>query len=449
MPRRIRISKSLLKEATMDWRSTYNNDKIKILEYLNNNQSGGANNTGVGAATLRLTGFLIRLVIIILIIFASYIVLYGAYKKFVEKNDEYKDLDLISVFKKSFLEFFENIRSIVVSLGKLIGITQEKPAILKSSEVFNLGDNHYTYDEAKQACSMLGSRLATRAEVKGAYNKGAEWCNYGWSEGGEALYPTQEKTHRMLKRAGRDGECGVPGVNGGYFYDKTTKLGANCYGVKPSPNSDNILSVDCSDPTVVQLLDTATGQYGIKYNCKVDGRVEPKMDMNTLTSNIMPFNNYTWGEDSRSNRLYIGDNSLARNGLSANRRAEGFAGGKETFSGKNEIDKTVLTRALCEIREYLEGKPVCSKKMPTETLVADIKKLTSSKNPTEDKQKIVNVALNKIMMIFKSHKIPLDNKKIDAAVNHYDDIMVHRHKREIDYKLTPFGINALYLKYMR
>lgn len=444
MPR-IRISKSSLREATGDWRNAYNNDKLKILEFLKNNQSGGANTT-TGAA-LRLTGFFVRLVIIILIIFTVYLIVYGSYKKYVEKNEEYRDLDPVAVLKKSLMDFFENIKSAFISLGKIVGIEEEKPVILKASEVYNLGDNHYTYEEAKQACSMLGARLATRAEVKGAYNKGAEWCNYGWSEGGEALYPTQEKTVRMLKRAGREGECGVPGVNGGHFYDKETKFGANCYGVKPSPNSDNILNVDCSDPKVVQLLDTATGQYGIKYNCKVDGRVEPKMDMNTLTSNIMPFNNYTWGEDSSSNRLYIGDNSLARNGLGVKHRmkSEGFAGGRETFSGKNEIDKTVLTRALCEIRAYLEGRPVCSRKMPTETLASDIRKIARSENPTEEKQQIVNIALNKIMQIFKSHKIPLDNKKIDAAINHYDDIMIHKHKREIDYKLTPFGINAIYL----
>ena len=98
-------------------------------------------------------------------------------------------------------------------------------------------------------------RLATREEVKGAYNKGAEWCNYGTVNNGEALFPTQEKTYRMLKKAGREKECGVPGINGGYFPDKDMKLGANCYGVKPSPDSDNLLDIDCNNPKVTQLLD--------------------------------------------------------------------------------------------------------------------------------------------------------------------------------------------------
>ena len=106
MPR-IRISKSSLREATGDWRNAYNNDKMKILEFLKNNnkQSGGANTTG---AALRLTGFFVRLVVIILIIFATYLVVYGAYKKYVEKNEEYRDLEPVAVLKKSFMDFFEN-----------------------------------------------------------------------------------------------------------------------------------------------------------------------------------------------------------------------------------------------------------------------------------------------------------------------------------------------------
>ena len=118
-----------------------------------------------------------------------------------------------------------------------------------------------------------------------------------------------------MKKAGRDGECGVPGVNGGNFKNKDMKLGANCYGIKPKPNDDNILNVNCSDPKVVQLLDITTGQYGIKYSCVPESGPSADLSLNSVMRNINPHNNYTWSKKSKTNNLYVGNNSLSRNGL--------------------------------------------------------------------------------------------------------------------------------------
>jgi hypothetical protein len=63
-------------------------------------------------------------------------------------------------------------------------------------------------------------RLASLEQVIEAYNSGAEWCGYGWTAGGMALYPTQKKTWEELQREvdpGKRTACGRPGVNGGYF----------------------------------------------------------------------------------------------------------------------------------------------------------------------------------------------------------------------------------------
>ena len=62
--------------------------------------------------------------------------------------------------------------------------------------------------------------LATYAQVKKAHEKGANWCNYGWSEGQMALYPIQQEYYdKMIKTKIND--CGgEPGVNGGYFPNK-------------------------------------------------------------------------------------------------------------------------------------------------------------------------------------------------------------------------------------
>jgi hypothetical protein len=106
---------------------------------------------------------------------------------------------------------------------------------LVGSEVFHVSDKSFVYDEAEAVCAAYDSTLATLEQVIEAYNSGAEWCSYGWSAGGMALYPTQKATWDALQReqdpAKRTG-CGRPGVNGGYF-DPMTKFGVNCFGFKP------------------------------------------------------------------------------------------------------------------------------------------------------------------------------------------------------------------------
>jgi len=106
---------------------------------------------------------------------------------------------------------------------------------LEQSEVFNVSGNEYTYDEAAAVCAAYDADLATQDQVTTAYDAGAEWCGYGWTQGGMALFPTQQSTWQLLQSetdpAKRTG-CGRPGVNGGYF-DPSNKFGVNCYGVKP------------------------------------------------------------------------------------------------------------------------------------------------------------------------------------------------------------------------
>lgn len=108
------------------------------------------------------------------------------------------------------------------------------PEILLYPEVYNIPGNNYGYEDANAICSAYGSRLATYSEVENAYNKGGEWCNYGWSDGQMALYPTQQKTYDTLQTVeGHEHDCGRPGVNGGYMANPAVKYGVNCYGHKP------------------------------------------------------------------------------------------------------------------------------------------------------------------------------------------------------------------------
>ena len=117
----------------------------------------------------------------------------------------------------------------------LPAVPEPPAAPLRGKEVYYVGDNRFNYDEAPAVCAAYGGDLATQEQVESAFSSGAEWCGYGWSAGGVALFPTQHSTWELLQRevdVKKRTSCGRPGVNGGYF-DPALKFGVNCYGVKP------------------------------------------------------------------------------------------------------------------------------------------------------------------------------------------------------------------------
>jgi len=110
---------------------------------------------------------------------------------------------------------------------------------IQKDEVYHIGDNVFTFDEAEALCKSMDSELASYDQLIDAYKSGAEWCSYGWSKDKMALYPTQKKTWDKLQKAPKNkrDDCGSPGINGGVFRNTKLKFGANCYGKKPSrPN---------------------------------------------------------------------------------------------------------------------------------------------------------------------------------------------------------------------
>jgi hypothetical protein len=120
------------------------------------------------------------------------------------------------------------------------------------SEVFHVSDNQFTYDDAAAVCGAYGTQLATLEQIIEAYNHGAEWCGYGWSAGGMALYPTQKSTWDALQQEvdmKKRTACGRPGVNGGYF-DPSNKFGVNCYGIKPQGNVKLPTPLPGTDPSI-------------------------------------------------------------------------------------------------------------------------------------------------------------------------------------------------------
>lgn len=118
--------------------------------------------------------------------------------------------------------------------GDMSGGDAPVPEIKLSKQVFHIPDNKYNYENAKAICNAYGARLATVKEMQEAYEKGADWCGYGWSDGQMALYPTQyDKWANLQKIKGHEHDCGRPGINGGYISNPNVNFGINCYGYKP------------------------------------------------------------------------------------------------------------------------------------------------------------------------------------------------------------------------
>jgi len=120
------------------------------------------------------------------------------------------------------------------------------PEIQGKKQVFNIPGNTYTYDSAKALCTAYGADLASYQQVEDAYKRGGEWCNYGWSDGQMALFPTQQTTFDNLQKIpGHEHDCGRPGINGGYMANPNLRFGVNCYGHKPriTQEEDELMKV--------------------------------------------------------------------------------------------------------------------------------------------------------------------------------------------------------------
>ena len=151
------------------------------------------------------------------------------------------------------------------------------------NQVFNIPGNIYSYDNAHAVCKAYDGRLATYDEIEGAYKKGGEWCNYGWSEGQNVYFPTQENTYNTLQTIkGHENDCGRPGINGGYISNPNAKFGVNCYGKKPIITEDE---KEIMDTTPVYPLTTKDKIF----NKKVDFY---KTQLDKIL--VSPFNKQSW-----------------------------------------------------------------------------------------------------------------------------------------------------------
>jgi len=158
----------------------------------------------------------------------------------------------------------------------------EKVLPAGGQEVFNISSNKYTYYDADPLCASLGAELATYDQVKEAWSKGADWCNYGWVKGQMAVYPTSADTFKKTQSGPEDGRssCGQIGVNGGYFDNPELKYGVTCYGKKPPQTSNSSADVTKNTPT---------SPDAIAYQQKVK-----EFKANSDNIGILPFNGKSW-----------------------------------------------------------------------------------------------------------------------------------------------------------
>ena len=147
-------------------------------------------------------------------------------------------------------------------------------------QVFNISNNIFSYDDAEAVCKAHNSELASYEQVVDSYRKGAEWCNYGWSKNQMALFPMQENTIKKIQQDPESANtCGSTGINGGYFENRDSLFGVNCYGMKPEPkNRERVKPVPVSNRQR-NILD------------KVKRFKENKTDIT-----INPFNNDLWSQ---------------------------------------------------------------------------------------------------------------------------------------------------------
>lgn len=121
--------------------------------------------------------------------------------------------------------------------GGIIG-SASVPELKFEKQVYHIPGNEYTFDDARALCKAYGNRLANYKEIENAYQNGADWCSYGWSEDQMALFPTQmERWQRLQKIEGHENDCGRPGINGGYIANPNVRFGVNCYGYRPKITS--------------------------------------------------------------------------------------------------------------------------------------------------------------------------------------------------------------------
>tara|TARA_Y100001970_G_scaffold292019_1_gene431553 strand:+ start:912 stop:2057 length:1146 start_codon:yes stop_codon:yes gene_type:complete len=171
------------------------------------------------------------------------------------------------VFNLSLLDFVNEIQQTNTEVEESNEEETPEAPVVSENEVFHVGNNKYTYDDAKAICKSYNADLATYQQVENSYKNGGEWCGYGWSQDQMALFPTQQSTYDKLKENGPEVQhnCGRPGVNGGYMTNPYIKFGVNCFGKKPDATSNDMARMTATEDALPQTAEQKELQAKINY----------------------------------------------------------------------------------------------------------------------------------------------------------------------------------------
>ena len=187
--------------------------------------------------------------------------------------------------KTTIKNIFAPVPKIDIEVRDKEGGAEPVPEIMIEKQVYNIPENKYTYEDAEALCAAYGASLATYDQIDAAHNQGAEWCNYGWSDGQMIFYPTQKDTYNNLQTIeGHEHDCGRPGINGGFIKNKKARFGVNCYGYKPEITPDEADSLG-TDPAYPMTKDE------VRFNRKVR-----KFRNKLSTIQISPFKSDQWSQ---------------------------------------------------------------------------------------------------------------------------------------------------------
>ena len=230
---------------------------------------GAIGNTENKSRSLRIFEIIIFIVFVIAVFFNL---------KYMSGND----LSINAITKNLFNEKTPEL-DIHVSDGKCPSDSGNTQTNNINDEVFHIPNNIYNYEEAKALCQAYDSELATYDQIENAYENGANWCSYGWSEKQLALFPTQKSTYDKLQEIeGHENDCGRPGINGGFIDNKLVRFGVNCFGPKPLLNENDQIYMDNLKYQPITKESIYVDKKSNKYKQQLDRIV------------VAPFNNDTW-----------------------------------------------------------------------------------------------------------------------------------------------------------
>ncbi len=230
---------------------------------------GAIGNTENKSKSLRIFEIIIFIVFVIAVFFNL---------RYMSGND----LSINAITKNLFNEKTPEL-DIHVSDGKCPSDSGSSQTNNINDEVFHIPNNIYNYEEAKALCKAYESELATYDQIENAYENGANWCSYGWSEKQLALFPTQKSTYDKLQEIeGHENDCGRPGINGGFIDNKLVRFGVNCFGPKPLLNENDEIYMDNLKYQPITKETIYVDKKSNKYKQQLDRIV------------VAPFNNDTW-----------------------------------------------------------------------------------------------------------------------------------------------------------